>query len=102
MDHGEEVFGELVVSCSNPAEMLQLGEEALDQVALAIEPCAEVRLRSAIGLRRDIGKRSFFAEGSPDAICIVRLVSQQDSSGVYMGKQTVSRLPIVASPSGQA
>jgi hypothetical protein len=36
LDHGEEVGGELVVAGSDAAEMLQFGEEALDQVALAV------------------------------------------------------------------
>jgi hypothetical protein len=34
LDHGEEVGGELVIAGSNAAEVLELGEEALDQVAL--------------------------------------------------------------------
>src|SRR3954451_15991793 len=39
--HGEEVGGELVVAGSDAAEVLQLREEALDQVALAVEALAE-------------------------------------------------------------
>lgn len=42
LDHGEEVFGQLVISGGDPTEVLQLGEEALDQVALSVEPRAEV------------------------------------------------------------
>jgi hypothetical protein len=30
LDHGEEVFSQLVAAGSNAAEVLQLGEEALD------------------------------------------------------------------------
>jgi hypothetical protein len=36
-------FGQLVVAGSDPAEVFQLGEEAFDEVPLAIEPSAEVR-----------------------------------------------------------
>jgi hypothetical protein len=41
MDHGEEVGGELVVAGSDAAEVRQFREEALDQVALAVEGLAE-------------------------------------------------------------
>lgn len=75
MDHGEAVLGQLVVTGGNPAEVLQLGEEALDQVPLAIEPSAEVRFCPAIALGRDIGEHSLRAERPPDAVgvkCFVR------------------------------
>ncbi len=41
MDHSEEVGRELVVAGGDPAEVLHLGEEALDQIALAIKLLAE-------------------------------------------------------------
>ncbi|OWK22629.1 hypothetical protein AJ87_43155 [Rhizobium yanglingense] len=41
MDHSEEVGRELVVAGGDPAEVLQLGEEALDQIALAIKLLTE-------------------------------------------------------------
>jgi hypothetical protein len=44
MDHCEEVGCELVVASRDAAEVLQLGEEPLDQVALAVEPLAEAGL----------------------------------------------------------
>jgi len=39
LDHGEEVGGELVVTVTggDTAKVLQLGEEALDEVTLAVE-----------------------------------------------------------------
>lgn len=42
--------------------VLQLVEEALDQIAFAIEPCVEVVLLPLIGFRSDVGVRYFFAE----------------------------------------
>lgn len=102
MDHGEEVFGQLVVAGGNPAEVLELGEEALDQVPLAVEPRAEVRFCPAVGLWRDVGERPFLAERRPDAIRIVSLVRQDDCSSANMIEQTVSSLTIMALPSGQA
>jgi len=34
LDHGEKVFGQLVVSGRDAAEVLQLGEEPLDEIPL--------------------------------------------------------------------
>lgn len=38
LDHPQEVLRPLVVSGDDASEVLELGEEALDQVALTIEP----------------------------------------------------------------
>ena len=44
LDHGEKFGGELVIACGDAAEVLQLGEEPLDQIALAVEPLVEAGL----------------------------------------------------------
>jgi hypothetical protein len=52
LDHSEEVRGELVISSGDATVVLQLGEEALDEVALAVEPIAEARPRPVrVGLQ---------------------------------------------------
>ena len=38
--HGKGVDGELVVADGDAAEVLQLGEEPLDEFALAMEACS--------------------------------------------------------------
>jgi len=48
LDHGEEVFGELVVSGGDAAEVFEFTEEALDMVAFSIERLAEAGLPFAI------------------------------------------------------
>jgi hypothetical protein len=78
LDHGEEVVGQLVVANGNAAEMLQPGEEALDEVALAIEPLAEARLPLAIRFCGDIGRGALFLDLCADAISIVCLVCEND------------------------
>ena len=50
LDHGEEVGGELVVAGSDAAEVLQLREKALDQVALAVEALARLLLGGMLGV----------------------------------------------------
>ena len=81
LDHGEEVLGQLVVTGGDTAEVLQLGEEALDEVPLAIEPRAEVGFPAPIRLGRDIGERSLIPERRPDVIGIICFVCQHDCSG---------------------
>lgn len=52
MDHGEEIGGELVVSGGDTAEVLQLGEEALNQVTLVVEMLAEAGFPTPFALVR--------------------------------------------------
>jgi hypothetical protein len=37
LDHSQEVFGQLVIPGCDPAEVLQVGEEALDQDLVATQ-----------------------------------------------------------------
>lgn len=53
-DGGEEVSGELVVACGDGAEVLELVEEAFDEVALAIERGVDGALNLAVALGRDV------------------------------------------------
>jgi hypothetical protein len=41
LDHSEKIGGEPVIACGDTAEVLQLGEEAFDQVSLAVEAFTE-------------------------------------------------------------
>ncbi len=102
MDHGEEVLGQLIVAGSNTPEVLELGEEAFDQVPLAVEPSAEVRFRPAVGLRWDIGECAPLAERRPDAVGIVCLIGQHYRSGTHMVEQAISSMTVMALPGGQA
>jgi len=102
LHHGKEVLRQLVVAGRDAAEVLELGEEALNQVPLAVQPCAEVRFRSPVGLGWDIGERPLFSERRADAIDIVSLIRQYDCSSPNMVEQFVGSLAIMALPSGQA
>ena len=53
LDAGEEISGELVVTRGYAAEVLELVEEALDEVALAIEREIAGAEALAVGLGRD-------------------------------------------------
>ena len=51
---GEEVSGEFVVSGCDTAEVLELVEEAFDEIALTIEPPIDRALYFAVPLGRDV------------------------------------------------
>lgn len=77
MDSGEKVFGELVVACCDGAKVLEFVEEALDEVAFAIEgEVARPRDRAAGVGRND---RSDFPVGEDfdEGISVVGLVTDQ-------------------------
>jgi hypothetical protein len=82
--------------------VLQLGEEPLDEVALAVEPLAEARLPAPVALRRDIGRRALILDQLADAIGVVGLVGQHDGSRAEMIEEAIGDLAAVRLPSGQA
>jgi len=54
--HGcEEVSGSFVVTCGDTAEVLELIEEALDEVALPVERVIDGALDLAVAAGRDMG-----------------------------------------------
>ena len=82
--------------------MLQLGEEPLDQVSLALEPLAEARLPLAVALRRDVRRGTQVLDQLADAVGVVGLVRQHDSARVEMVEQRVGDLPVMCLACGQA
>ena len=82
--------------------MLQLGEEPLDQIALAIEAFAEAGLPLSIGFYRDIGHRALLFDQRADAVSIIRLVREYDHMWPEMIEQFVCDLTIMYLPSGKA
>lgn len=55
VDHGQEVFGELVVACGNGPVDFQASKEPLDLVALLVEFAVVVDLHAAVGTTGDDG-----------------------------------------------
>ena len=74
MDHGEEILGEFVVSGGDPAEVLELAEEALDQVALAIEDLAEAGFPFPIGFGGDVRHRALRLDQFADPVGVISFV----------------------------
>lgn len=102
MDHSEEVGGELVVTGCDATEVLQFGEEPLDQVALAVEPLAEAWLPLSVALGRDVGRSALILYQFADAVGIIGLVRQHDGARAKMIEQRVRNLSVVCLPSCQA
>ena len=102
LDHGEEIGGELVIASGNAAEVLQFGEEPLDQVAFAVQPLAEAGFPLAVALRRDVGRGTLVLDQFADAVGVVGLVGQHDGARPKVVKQLVCDLPVVRLPGGQA
>lgn len=61
MDAGEEVSGELVISCRDASELLEFAKEALNEIALLVE-------RLVVGSRPDS-----IAFGRNDDLCLAGL-----------------------------
>jgi hypothetical protein len=68
LNHGKEVGGELVVASGNATEVLQLGEETLFEIALAVETLAEAGLPASVALWGDVGSGTLLLDQFADAV----------------------------------
>ena len=82
MNSGEEISGEFVVPCGDGAKVLEFVEEALDEIAFAVERVVTCTLYFTVGLGRDHGDDFPSREGVEQRIGIVSLVADQ---GVRIG-----------------
>lgn len=82
--------------------MLQLREEALDQVALAVEALAEAGFPAPVALRRDVGRGALVLDQLADAIGVIGFVGQHDGARAEMVEQGIGDLAVVRLPCGQA
>ena len=79
---GEEISGELVVACSDSSKVLELVEEALDEIALAVECEVAIPRVFAVGFRRDDWSDRLLGEGIDERVGIEGLVGNH---GVGIG-----------------
>jgi hypothetical protein len=100
LDHSEEVGREFIIAGSDTAEVLQLGKEAFDQVALAVEPLAETGFPTAVAFRRDIGRSALLLDQLADAIGIIGLIGQHDGTRRETVEQFVSDWAVMRLSSG--
>ncbi len=80
MDKGEEGGTELVVTGCDMPELLELVEEALDEVALTIDRLLPAILPLAIGAVRNVGGGTLIANAGSHAVGVVTLVGDDDGA----------------------
>ena len=77
MDASHEISGELVVTRCDGAKVLEFVEEALDEVALAIESEVARQRNRAAGMGRNDRSDLSVGEGLDEAIGVIGLVTDQ-------------------------
>ena len=82
--------------------MLQLREEALDQVAFAVKPLAEAGLPASVALGRNIGRGTLVLDQLANAVGVIGFVGEHDGAWTKAVEQHVGDLPVVRLPCGQA
>lgn len=78
MEESEERGAELVVAGGDAPELLQLVEEALDVVALAVDGLLPPEFRFPVGFVGNVGDRTMLADARANTIRIVALVGDDD------------------------
>ena len=79
LNAGEEDFGELVVTRRDGPEMLEQVEEALDEIAFAVEDEVARAGDFSVGLGWDDGDDRSIVEGSDEGVGVEGLVGDQRS-----------------------
>ncbi len=77
MEGGEKRSGELVVACGDGTAHLEVANQALDTVALAVDPPVPADDGGAVGFRRNDGADAVGLELGTDDVGVVVLVRQQ-------------------------
>ena len=102
MDKGEEVASRLLVACGDASKVLQLVEEAFDEVAALVEVGIEVAaVALAIGIHGDIGLSALALDEIDDPIDVVALVSEYDTTGDGLVEELVGRRHIMRLTRGE-
>ena len=73
-DGGEEVAGQLVVAGGDSSEVLQLVEEALDEIAQAVDGMVDRSLVLTIALGGDMRLRSMLGDEIDDVLGVVAAI----------------------------
>jgi hypothetical protein len=97
-DGSEEVPGELVVSGGDTSEVLQLVEQALDEVAPSVEGVVDRALLPSVALGRDVRPGAVFGDQIEDGLGVIAAVGdgiggrieavEQDGHGGFVGRLT--------------
>src|SRR5262245_54757687 len=86
-DEGEIVGGELVVSGRDAPALLDLVEEPLDQITVAVKVGTEADRVLAIAFRRDVCPRALIAGERSDPVRVISSICQQHGSWLQSGQE---------------
>ena len=95
LDHGEERRAELVVARGDASVIFEFVEEALDEVALLVEPGAEADRTFAIGLGRDVGPAAALADHRAQPVGVIGLVAEHHLALAHTVEQLGRCLDVV-------
>lgn len=74
--------------------MLEFSEEALDQVAIAVEEGAEGEALLAVGLWRDVGEAAARLDLVADGVAVIGLVGEENAAFRHDLEQRIGLLAI--------
>ena len=77
LDGSEERAGEFVVTCGDCSELFEFAEEALDEIAFAIEGEIRFALDEPIGFGRNDRCDAAFFQDLDQGVCIIGLVCEK-------------------------
>ena len=101
MQSGKEVPGGFLVACGDASELLDVIEEALDQIALAVESIIAIAFDFPIGFWRDDGDAGAQFKAVNEAAGVIAFVSQK-GFGLYLGGQRFGLGDVVDLATGEA
>src|SRR4051794_2435085 len=84
---GKEVAGELVEAGGDASEVLELAEEALDEVALTIQGRVDAALELAVTEGRDVRLAAAGAHEIEDGLCVIASIGDERLCGRQVGQQ---------------
>lgn len=88
MDKGEECGSELVVAGCDVPELLELVEEALDEVPLAVDRLPPAILLLAVGTVWNVGDSTLSANAGTHRVGVVPLVGDNDGARLEAVEQS--------------
>src|SRR5215204_749442 len=100
-DEGEVVCGVLLVAGCDCPEVLELVEEAFDEVPGAVEERAEGRLVAPTGEWLDVGPHASRRHRLAEEIAVVGAVCDQDLAGSEVAQQVGGAAAVVSLPFGE-
>jgi hypothetical protein len=95
LNEGKVVGGELVIARRNPAAVLDLVEEALDQVPSAVEIQTEADRLGAVASWPDVGPCTLLGRKAPDPVRIITTIGQQHRFRLQSRQEFASKSVVV-------